>query len=77
MEQTAVEFLQEALSIHFTHEQEMQFIGLFNQALEMDKEQKLEAFIEGYKQKSEQSNLIFDNDSRIFAIHLYNETFNK
>jgi len=39
MKQTAVEFLQEALSIHFTHEQEMQFIGLFNQALDMEKEQ--------------------------------------
>jgi hypothetical protein len=39
---TAVEFLQEALSIHFTHEQEMQFIGLFHQALEMEKQQMLE-----------------------------------
>lgn len=42
MKQTAVEFLKEALSIHFTHEQEMQFIGLFNQVLEMEKEQMLE-----------------------------------
>jgi hypothetical protein len=40
MKQTAVEFLHEALSIHFTHEQEMQFIGLFNQALEMEKKQR-------------------------------------
>jgi hypothetical protein len=39
MKQTAVEFLQQALSIHFTHEQEMQFIGLFNQTLEMEKQQ--------------------------------------
>jgi hypothetical protein len=39
MKQTAVEFLQQALSIHFTHEQEMQFIGLFNQTIEMEKQQ--------------------------------------
>jgi len=39
MKQTAVEFLQQALSIHFTHEQEMQFIGLFNQTKEMEKQQ--------------------------------------
>jgi hypothetical protein len=43
MKQTAVEFLQEALYIHFTHEQEMQFIGLFNQALEMEKQQIIDA----------------------------------
>jgi hypothetical protein len=43
MKQTAVLFLQEALSIHFTHEQQMQFIGLFNQALEIEKEQIIDA----------------------------------
>jgi hypothetical protein len=48
MKQTAVEFLQEALSIHFTHEQEMQFIGLFNQVLEMEKEQIMDAYEIGF-----------------------------
>ena len=42
MKQTAVEFLQEALSLHFTYEQKMQFTGLFHQALEMEKQQMLE-----------------------------------
>ena len=35
--QTAVEWLQECLSIHLTHEQQMQFEGLFQQAKEMEK----------------------------------------
>ena len=43
MKQTAVLFLQEALSIHFTYEQKMQFIGLFNQALDMEKQQIIDA----------------------------------
>jgi hypothetical protein len=45
---TAVEFLQEALSIHLTHEQEMQFIGLFQQVLEMEKQQIEKAKDKGY-----------------------------
>lgn len=48
MKQTAVEFLQEALSIHFTHEQEMQFIGLFDQAKEMEKQQIKSAYFQGW-----------------------------
>jgi hypothetical protein len=36
---TAVEWLQEALSIHLTFEQQMQFEGLFQQAKEMEKQQ--------------------------------------
>jgi hypothetical protein len=39
MKQTAVGFLQEALSIHLTFEQQMQFEGLFQQAKEMEEEQ--------------------------------------
>lgn len=38
MKQTAVEFLQECLSIHLNHNQQMQFEGLFQQAKEMEKE---------------------------------------
>ena len=37
--QTSVEWLQECLSIHLTHEQKQQFEGLFQQAKEMEKEQ--------------------------------------
>ena len=40
MKQTAVEFLQESLSIHFSFEQKMQFEGLFQQAKEMEKQQQ-------------------------------------
>ena len=36
---TAVEWLQEALSIHLTFEQQMQFEGLFQQAKEMENHQ--------------------------------------
>ena len=38
---TAVEWLQESLSIHFSFEQKMQFEGLFQQAKEMEKEQQV------------------------------------
>ena len=44
---TAVEFLYAALSLHFTQEQEMQFIGLFQQALEMEKQQIIKAYQQG------------------------------
>lgn len=67
MKQTAVEWLQEALSIHFTFEQQMQFEGLFQQAKEMEKEQIMNAYIEG------DVNGIMDNEIR--AEQYYNETF--
>jgi hypothetical protein len=44
---TAVEFLQVALSIHFTDEQHMQFEGLFQQALQIEKEQIMDAYWDG------------------------------
>jgi len=44
---TAVEFLHAALSLHFTQEQEMQFNGLFQQALEFEKEQIIKAYQQG------------------------------
>lgn len=42
--QTAVEFLQQALSLHLTHNEQMQFEGLFQQALEMEKQQIINAY---------------------------------
>jgi hypothetical protein len=65
MKQTAVLFLQEALSIHFTHEQEMQFIGLFNQALDMEKEQIMDATCFGE----------YINDDKEIAERYYNENY--
>jgi len=44
--QTAVEWLQEALSLTF--EQEMKFEGLFQQAKEMENQQIIDAFDLGY-----------------------------
>ena len=35
-----------------------------------------EAFIEGYKQRAESSNLVFDNTSRMYAIALFEEWIN-
>ncbi len=40
--QSSVEFLQECLSIHLNHKQQMQFEGLFQQAKAMEKEQMIE-----------------------------------
>ena len=36
-----------------------------------------EAFIEGYKQRAEKSNLIFDNASIMYAIHLFQQFIKK
>ena len=46
--QTAVEFLQECLNIHLSHQQQMQFEGLFQQAKEMENEQTKNRAIESY-----------------------------
>ena len=41
---TVVEFLQEALFIHLTLDQQFQFEGLFQQALQIEKEQIMDAY---------------------------------
>jgi hypothetical protein len=40
-------------------------------------EELMESFIEGYKQRAEKSNLIFDNASRMYAIALFKKSKNK
>ena len=47
MKKTTVEWLQEAISIHLTFEQQMQFEGLFQQAIEMEKQQIMDALRQG------------------------------
>jgi len=47
MKNSSIEWLQECISIHLTHEQQMQFEGLFQQAKEMHKQEILEAHEEG------------------------------
>ena len=44
--QTAVQWLQDSLDIHFSFEQQMQFEGLFQQALEMEKKSQDDLAIE-------------------------------
>jgi translation initiation factor 2 beta subunit (eIF-2beta)/eIF-5 len=70
--QTAVEWLESEML-----KPNLSMKDIFEHAKEMENQEKLEAFIEGYKQRAEKSELIFDNASRMFAIHLYKETFNK
>jgi hypothetical protein len=49
MNQTAVEWLQQALEdTILTHEQIMQTVGLFEQAKEMEQEQIMDAYDEGW-----------------------------
>jgi uncharacterized protein with von Willebrand factor type A (vWA) domain len=47
--QMAVEWLQEGLETVLSHEQQMQVIGLFEQAKEMHREQIEEAYVEGHE----------------------------
>ena len=44
MKQTAVQWLEECIKIGLTYEQEVSFEGLFQQALDMEKEQIENAF---------------------------------
>jgi len=81
MKQTAVEFLQECLSIHLSHQQQMQFEGLFQQAKEMEKEQMRLADKNGrdrnqYKHDTGYGGVEYwDNEPKSFEDY-YNETFN-
>jgi hypothetical protein len=72
MKQTAVEWLQQALEdTILTHEQIMQTIGLFEQAKEMEKEQIVKAWENGWENDS-----VRDDEVESAATKYYNETFN-
>jgi hypothetical protein len=87
MKQTAVEWLQECLSLHLSHQEQMQFEGLFQQAKAMEKEQIKEqlknAFAAGQEQAIAESWLYDDAHPRVeekaFMTfeQYYNETYNK
>ena len=51
--------------------------GKWQQERMYSEEDMKEAFIEGYKQRAEKSDLIFDNASRMYAIHLFEQFKNK
>jgi hypothetical protein len=72
MKQSSIEWLQQALEdTILTHEQIMQTIGLFEQAKEIEKQQIMDAWIEG----GEYGYLSQESD-RVLAEQYYNETFN-
>lgn len=50
-QKTAVEFLYEFVQLKLTNEQQMQFEGLFQQAKQMEKEQIIEAFEDGFVER--------------------------
>ena len=70
MKQTAVEWLISRLKI-------MEAIDVrdVEQAKEMEKEQRKKDFVNGYKARAKESNLIFDETSEKYVIYLFNETF--
>ena len=70
MKQTAVEWLQETLSLTF--EQQMQFEGLFQQAKAMEKQQIIDAYKEGCF-----DSVLDESTDLSRAKQYYNETFNK
>jgi hypothetical protein len=45
--QSSIDFLIECMAIHLTHEQQMQFEGLFQQVQQMHKEEIVEAYDKG------------------------------
>lgn len=88
MKQSAVEFLLEKITLKELDNETYLYpaISIENveQAKEIEKQQQgyseeeaMEFFIEGYKQREELSNLIFDNASRMFAIALFKQFKNK
>ena len=71
--QSALEWLQSGLELIMSHEEQMQAIGLFEQAKEMEKEQIVEAFYQGVDQESDTHGvMILDRKD---AENYYNEIF--
>jgi hypothetical protein len=52
-----------------------QIIQITELTKEMEKEQRKKDFVNGYKSRAKESNLIFDETSEMYAIKLFNETF--
>jgi hypothetical protein len=69
-QQTAVEFLQEALSIHFTFDDKMKFEGLFYQAKEMEKQYIIKANRDGV-------DMCLEHKKFLIGIDYFNENFNQ
>lgn len=67
--QTAVEWLQECLNLHLTHEQKMQYEGLFQQAKEMEKEQHKNTWFDSTTQ--------FDNAAEMTYKKTFEQYYNE
>ena len=72
--QTAVEQLQIWLNSHLSHEQQMQFEGLFQQAKEMEKQMLQDCFEEAHQAGRFEGKGIAEKDWVTFELW-YNETF--
>jgi hypothetical protein len=75
--QSAVEWFKEQFNKYyaFSKEEIQTFDWMFNEAKEMEFEQRKKDFVNGYKSRAKESNLIFDETSEMYAIKLFNETF--
>jgi hypothetical protein len=73
MKQTAVEWLIQKLPINVKMDLGFE---IFDQAKEMEKEQRKKDFVNGYKKKAEMSNSTFDEISEYAATESYNQTSN-
>ena len=68
---TAIEYVQRVIYIHLTHEQQMQFEGLFQQAKAMEKEQIMDAYREGRTDQQTRVPKYYNRSSAIY----YTSTF--
>ncbi len=71
---TVVQWLKEKLIGHLDISERYKK-ELFEQAKEMEFQQRKKDFVNGYKARAKESNLIFDETSEMYAIKLFNETF--
>ena len=70
--QTAVQWLQESLLLHLTFQQEMQFEGLFQQALEMEKPK--EEFAIGFAEWVIENKILSSKIPTKELLEIYKET---
>ena len=75
-QQTAVElFANEVCKKLLIVGLEIEFNQILEQAKQLEKKQREQDFIEGYKKRAEISNLVFDEESELYAKSLFSEKF--
>jgi len=68
---TAVIWLQKALELHLTEEQKQQFEGLFQQAMDMERNQIITAYVDGNKM----TRPFLENSEGFYYYYKYNQEF--